>query len=360
MIPSFSNTPRAYKVLAALSCMSLLKLFMSPPNWNYSNEGLLKEMDGILPESQAVAPQRPDPACFVNNSFESRERWISGDGFVMLHHIRRAGGSTLCGILADDDNPLRSSNCLLNPHTPAEYSLRNFKSLASLESEMIRQGTRVVAVEGYNLPEWFLADPLRRERWTIVTAIRDPVDRLVSISKTKCKDNPEKCWNAGIDLTTRFPLENTFVRSFAGGNLVSPKTNVTEADLQRAIANLENEYQIIIITEWLPEMAPIFKYWLGIERSGNLRRGLGGNHSTKATNLGQKSVLHHLPESSAKVYLQDRPGLYEKMVQEHAFDARLLDHFREREKWRANNCILFRTTNLERPTLNSDLVTVRQ
>eukprot|EP00957_Ditylum_brightwellii_P086495 6581305-Ditylum_brightwellii.AAC.1 len=53
------------------------------------------------------------PECYVEDSFMARQKWLEGDGFIMIHHIRRAGGSTLCGLLAEDDNPLRDSNCML-------------------------------------------------------------------------------------------------------------------------------------------------------------------------------------------------------------------------------------------------------
>ena len=75
-----------------------------------------------------------------------------------LHHRRRAEGTTLCGILADDDNPVRQRNCLLWPSKQAGrssriiYQLGNFNIVQELVAEMKQQGTRVIAVEGYELP----------------------------------------------------------------------------------------------------------------------------------------------------------------------------------------------------------------
>ena len=124
---------------------------------------------------------------------------------------------------------------------------------------MIRQGNRkIVAVEGFELPTWFLNDPERSKRWTIITSIRDPVDRLVSISRLKCPNDPNRCWSRSTDVATGFPLNNVMVRMFAGGsattkNMRLSNYKITEKDLSTAIHVLESQYQFIIITEWLPK-----------------------------------------------------------------------------------------------------------
>lgn len=372
--PSRRSMGRSTVALIALAAASVLVgvlVIRSGVACPEGSQEVLLESKRIKKESPANVS--PVSSCYVNNSLIARDRWLTGgDGYIMIHHVRRAGGTTLCGLLVEDENhPLLKTNCRLarskvvGTRPQDIYGLQKMQSLSMLEREMERQGgARIVAVEGFELPPWFLDDPERSKRWTIVTSMRDPIDRLVSISRAKCPRNPQECWSAQMDPAIEYPLDNVMTRMYAGGatttsnssGLGDPSQAVTEDDLARAILVLEEQYQIILITEWIPEMAPIFKYWFGIEGgSGSQRRGFAGNHSTNATTLGRKkAVMHHVPESNAKVFLKkyyensetQADEIYNSFAAKHSFDVRLVEHFRERERQRMFDCFLFRSTNL--------------
>ena len=381
------------------------------------HQSYLNNIDTIINNTSTISfgdnnntiTTRSKDSCHVNTGFAARRHWLgildgdenedgsedsSGDGdedggYILLHHVRRAGGTTICGLLANNPKNELKTNCRITRSAYRDFERLGIYNLTMLENHMNNNyhhhRRRVVAVEGLQLPTWFLQQATESKRWTIITSIRHPVDRHVSISRTKCKnknnnndnettlkknsdDNEwiDRCLNTttngnGMSIMRPkepLPISNTMIRMFSGNERLQNYTeSVTIQDYQQAIYNLETYYEIILITEWIPEMAsPIFKYWLGIEGGGssssssssNTRRGYNGHHFKEASTIGKKQAIQHYITSSSPTYLlQNHTTILNRLNTEHSFDIDLYNHFKKREKWRAFNCFLFRDTNIE-------------
>ena len=307
---------------------------------------------GVDAESPAIAG--------TSRMLQARERWLQGHGYVFFLHSRRSGGTALCSNFA---NNVRStglgSNCMMNKteavvgsscnmaaaggakakkayhlckrnlwHAP--YSLRRFSTLEALEQEMVSQNLEFVSNEGFPAPEFLYASAQRNLNWTLVTSLREPLDRLVSLLKLRWPDRDKL--KAHLfdrkDFSTLVPLDNQFVRLYA--NKVSAN-NVTEADYQRAVQVLESHYALVFISEHMAEMLPSLKSWLGLQRLSSERLGQPGTHGTVAHSVSRRyAASREPPVSSARALLNDDPELLARLVETHAFDIRLYEHFKKR------------------------------
>eukprot|EP00405_Crypthecodinium_cohnii_P011778 CAMPEP_0206430630 /NCGR_PEP_ID=MMETSP0324_2-20121206/6923_1 /ASSEMBLY_ACC=CAM_ASM_000836 /TAXON_ID=2866 /ORGANISM="Crypthecodinium cohnii, Strain Seligo" /LENGTH=519 /DNA_ID=CAMNT_0053896483 /DNA_START=315 /DNA_END=1871 /DNA_ORIENTATION=- len=142
------------------------------------------------PTSPVHAERRAYPnrtAAALRSDRQRAERYLrQGQGYVWFQHMRRAGGTNLCGVLQTSThaNFFRGQAC-----QPMEWNLRdafkfNNHSLPLLEAKLEDWGTNSFAQEYGPAPGLDLAgDKVARtawRRWVFVTSLRDPWKRFWS------------------------------------------------------------------------------------------------------------------------------------------------------------------------------------
>ena len=248
-----------------------------------------------------------DECTCTKRKAQAAARYRAGSGFVYYQHIHKAGGSTLCSILARSRNVRlgRNVNCnLLMEAIPGNKSsevqmraLPRTWTLADIERLMESSGRNALAAEDQPFSTmWGLSDSIMRgdvdnSRWSFITIVRHPVERLLSHFKFE-----QLAAKTGKNITewahwSPFQGQNYMVRMFAG--MVPPKLPehylnqmdaiwpyfdhsppvgwdaasmppATHQDLERAKKVLQR-FTVVLSLDWLEECAPLLKRWLNIE-----------------------------------------------------------------------------------------------
>ena len=229
--------------------------------------------------------------------------------FLYFQHIHKAGGSTLCHILARSRNIKlgRHINCnlikRLNPkNKSSDITMRSLPfdwRIQELEEFMISTGRNTIAAEDQPLASWWNLHDIKpmqlndiTKKWSFITIIRHPVERILSHYRF---ERLSELTNHTVFQWAKerpFHSQNYMVRMFSSmlpkhlpSNIYNqidaiwpyfdhnpPSTGwdsklidvVTQDDLNRAKRVL-NRFVAVINLDWLEECTPLLKRWLNID-----------------------------------------------------------------------------------------------
>jgi len=203
----------------------------------------------------------------------AQEAWLNGSGFLWMQHSRKAGGTSLCMMLRDNqmglvqmnqtfDMEMKRRTCQIkdfcfNCNVKDKYNTTDLESATI--AAMHRNGRNMIEMEGAGVPIDLL------EGWSsfvFVSSLRHPVARAVSSllhdGKTKCHgaSNVGECMSHHLALNeTMMRCErwiynchsNYYVRMFSGLDTVY----TTDQDmLERAKRNFRRFSCVLLQEQW--------------------------------------------------------------------------------------------------------------
>lgn len=244
------------------------------------------------------------PACSDANYTMKREiakDFREGKGFLLMEHVHKAAGSTLCHLLKKSPSVKIANDYNCNFKKGAWRSIPHDMPATELE-ETLRSTDNMnfVANEDAPFPHQlrhklfhpFGANSNSSSRWSFVTILRNPIDRIVSHFKFEGLSSYYKNISVWVERSP-FHTHNFMVRKFASlyppdfpekelhnphthwGNLLDKSKNknkfnspstlpaVTEEDFERAKSVL-SQFSVIVILEWLSETAPLLGYYFDV------------------------------------------------------------------------------------------------
>ena len=170
-----------------------------------SSEGTGAQNFGHISRQQGATLDAQDQG--LENIFESASRddydgWLwdgphqgftqgrRGHGLILLQHVRKAGGTTLCSMLRQNMNAT-GADCMLNTRivgitkfyrTLASFA-SPFKSLQDVREFMAQKRLEAASSEDGGVPAYAVPHDVSEsdhQQWVFLTSMRDPIDRIVS------------------------------------------------------------------------------------------------------------------------------------------------------------------------------------
>ena len=300
--------------------------------------------------------QWSSPACSDVNFAMKREiakEFRQGNGFLLMEHVHKAGGSTLCHLLK------RSPSVRIKDDYNCNFRKGNWRSIPHNMSANELEATLRNAHEGNFVANEDAPFPaqLRRKlfhpfgrksnatsRWSFVTILRNPIDRIVSHFKFEGLSYHYKDVSDWVKQSP-FHTQNFMVRKFASmyppalpeediskpnihwGHLMdkskdknkfnSPSTlpAVTEDDFLKAKAVL-SQFSVIVILEWLSESAPLLGYYFDVPVLDLRSRDFKGILDKESN-----SKFHRDDEKKRKAQ-----PFYEYVASQNVYDLRLYEY----------------------------------
>uniref|UniRef100_A0A7S2RMP1 Sulfotransferase n=2 Tax=Rhizochromulina marina TaxID=1034831 RepID=A0A7S2RMP1_9STRA len=230
-------------------------------------------------------------------------------GGIYYMHVHKAGGSTLCGLAAQNGLQVSlSSNCLELTKGPAGEDVHlAWWDWRAEEQEKLFLTTRSEFVANEDHP--FQRAPLPGAVIYVIT-VRNPLDRVLSHFRHHRKD--KKLTNYSFpEFVFKEPLEFWAMNWFTQllGNCYSGQ-RCSEAHLQRAIGNLEY-FSLVLITD------SSLEYRLGAEM-------LGARLGWRQTNPNSQRRGTRV-QSRAATELQSHPEAYLRLLQLNHLDVAFYD-----------------------------------
>mmetsp|Transcript_9333 Transcript_9333/g.38251 ORF Transcript_9333/g.38251 Transcript_9333/m.38251 type:complete len:463 (-) Transcript_9333:75-1463(-) len=338
-----------------------------------SSEGTGAQNFGHISRQQGATLDAQDQG--LENIFESASRddyegWLwdgphqgftqgrRGHGLILLQHVRKAGGTTLCSMLRQNMNAT-GADCMLNTRivgitkfyrTLASFA-SPFKSLQDVREFMAQKRLEAASSEDGGVPAYAVPHDVSEsdhQQWVFLTSMRDPIDRIVSAMRYEgygYRRAVDRAKRNGINAPDLFQwvldygsyrpghhafgchLDNYQTRVFA--RACGEERNMTQADFDKA-AKAVKSYDICFVIEWLSEMAPLLKYLLGLEHLDASPRNVlaaggpdwGHGRTDFVAELGRKRALERSSTTSHASKLLTKEQLA-RLREVHSWDVKL-------------------------------------
>ena len=259
----------------------------------------------------------------------ARRAFVFGDGAIWLQHVRKAGGTSLCRSISDAMRPSPPSHAAAVKHCTTLHT--DYASVDGALQAWAR-GSRLWESEKGGFPlaarRGIVDDSL--SSWVFVTCLRNPINLLIStalydvdfkllIRQPADANSATEATQSAVNVSalsetllliavgkSSEPVlhgcryDNYMTRVFSSNCL--DDALVSAQDLQEAQATLA-AFELVFVLEWLPEMLPLARYFLGLDVFGGELRNRNSKHEpfqyrTAATRLSRAELISRKVASS--------------------------------------------------------------
>lgn len=230
-----------------------------------------------IPVSLQTSPSIPKTDEFHNVTIlkeQAQEAWLNGSGYLWLQHSRKAGGTSLCMMLRDNEMGLvRMNQTIINLKRKTcqiedfcfNCNVKDKYNTSDLERATIaaiqRNERNMIEMEGAGVP----VDMLSPGKWgsfVFVSSIRHPIPRALSSllhdGKTKCNaaSNRSECMSHHLQMNETMMRcsrwiynchSNYYVRMFSG---LDTQYTTDEDMLARAKQNFHRFSCVLLQERW--------------------------------------------------------------------------------------------------------------